>query len=124
MAGEPTVTVVGNVGSDPEVRFMSDGTAVCNFSIAVTESKLKDTKWIDGDTTWFRVSVWRKFGETVAEAVTKGQRLVIVGKLKISEYEKDGEKRMRPEITADTLGIVPKATQKTNETKTDDGSPW
>lgn len=123
MAGEPTVTVVGNVGADPELRFLPDGTPVCNLRVACTERKLINGEWQDVRTDWFKINIWKKPAEAAAEHITKGTRVVVVGRLSFDEYEKDGERRTIPEITADVVGIVPKPAAKP-EKKQEDGSPW
>ena len=125
MAGEPTISLVGNCGNDPEIRFTPQGVAVCNFNIANTERKQVNDAWVDGRTNWFRIVVWRAPGEAVAETIRKGDRVLVVGKLGFSEYEKDGVTKIVPEITADSVAVVPKASQKKAAEKLqDEDSPW
>ena len=125
MAGEPVVTIVGNVGADPELRFLPDGTAVCSLRIANTERKLINGDWQDIRTNWYRVTAWRNDAEAVAEHVSKGTRVVVIGKMTFSDYEKDGVTRTGCEITADTVGVVPRPLKKTETKKPEtDGSPW
>ena len=69
-----TLTVVGNVGDDPELRFTNSGTALAKFSLAVYAGK-------DKDSAWFDVTVWGQLAENVAESVTKGQRVMVLGRL-------------------------------------------
>lgn len=123
MAGDPTVTLVGNVGADPELRFLPDGTPVCNLRVANTERKHINGEWQDVRTNWYKITIWKAQAEAAAENVTKGTRVIVVGKLTFDEYEKDGEKRTIPEVTADVFGIVPKPVKKI-EQKQQDGSPW
>ena len=91
MGSYQQTTIVGNVGGEPELRFLQDGTGVCNFSVAVTE------KWGKGDeqkeeTTWYRVNVWGAQAEVANEHVGKGMQIMIVGKVKCSAYSaKDGK---------------------------------
>jgi single-strand DNA-binding protein len=125
MAGEPFITLVGNVGNDPEIRFTPAGVAVCNFNIANTERKQVNDAWVDGRTNWFKVSVWRSAGEAAAETIRKGDRVMVVGRLSFSQYEKDGEMRVVPEITAESVAVVPKGVpKKTAERVQDEDSPW
>ena len=125
MAGEALITVVGNLGADPEIKFLPDGTAVCNLRIANEERKLVDGKWETVRTNWFKVAVWQSQAEAVAEHATKGTRVIVLGRLTFDEYEKDGVTRLAPEIKAETLGIVPKPAPKNKPKQTeDDGSPF
>jgi single-strand DNA-binding protein len=75
------MTIVGNLGQDPEMRYMPDGTAVTNFSVATNR------KWGDGETrqeetTWFRISVWGRQAETCNQYLHKGSRVLVVGRIK------------------------------------------
>lgn len=110
MAGEATVTVVGHVGGDPELRFTSSGTAVASFSLANTpRTKGTNGEWGDGETMWLRVTAWNKQAEAVAEEVRKGQKVIVVGRLAQKSYKtKDGEDRTSLELTADEVGVVPR----------------
>ena len=68
------VTVVGNLTGDPELRFTPSGAAVANFRLAVTPRVREGDQWKDGETSFFRVNVWRQQAENVAETLTKGIR--------------------------------------------------
>lgn len=101
------ITVVGNLGNDPELRFTPSGAAVASFSVAVTPRRLnRDTgKWEDGAATWWRVNAWRHLAENVAESLSKGAAVVVVGTVAAREWvnEKTGEKGTAWEILADTV---------------------
>jgi single-strand DNA-binding protein len=104
MAGETTLTVVGNLTADPELRFTPSGSAVANFTIASTPRIFKDGEYKDGDTLFMRVAVWKEQAENVAESLTKGNRVVVTGRLKQRSYEtKEGEKRTIMEMEADEV---------------------
>jgi single-strand DNA-binding protein len=106
MASDNQVTVVGNLVDDPELRFTPQGVAVANFRVAVSP-RIKDAngQWKDGDTSFFRVSCWRQLAENVAETLTRGSRTMIVGRLKMRQWEtQEGEKRSVVEIEADEVG--------------------
>lgn len=98
------VTLVGRLGGDPEVRFTAQGKAVANFSLAVTERRYNNGQWEDGDTSWYRVAAWDRLGENAAESLSKGDLAIVVGKVKVREYEHDGQKRTSVDVTADHLG--------------------
>lgn len=107
MAGETTITVVGNLTNDPELRFTPSGSAVANFTIASTPRTFdrNANEWKDGDTLFLRASVWREAAENVAESLTKGTRVVCQGRLKSRSYEtKEGEKRTVMELEIDEIG--------------------
>src|ERR1700722_7643554 len=105
MPGKTQITIVGNVGSDPELRYTPTGQAVCNFSVAVTPRFMQNDQWVDGDTTWYRVNAWRTLGENCADTVLKGTRVIVLGYLENREWEdKEGETRRSLEITADAVG--------------------
>lgn len=105
MSNEPIVTIVGNVGADPEIRFTPGGKAVASFNLVNTPREKDGNEWKDGEPTWFRVTAWEGFGENVAESVRKGQRVIVVGRLKTSAWtDKEGGKRTSLEIQADAIG--------------------
>ncbi|HEV7167433.1 MAG TPA: single-stranded DNA-binding protein [Micrococcaceae bacterium] len=107
MAGETTITVVGNLTNDPELRFTPSGSAVANFTIASTPRTFdrQSNEWKDGETLFLRASVWREAAENVAESLTKGTRVIVNGRLKSRSYEtKEGEKRTVMELEVDEIG--------------------
>src|SRR5690625_84015 len=102
MAGEPYITVVGNLAGDPELRFTSSGHAVASFTIAQTpRSYDKATQQhVDDETLWVRCTVWREAAENVAETLTKGMRVIAHGRLNARSFEtKSGEQRTNWELT-------------------------
>jgi single-strand DNA-binding protein len=107
MAGETVITVVGNLTSDPELRYTQNGLAVANFTIASTPRSFDraSNDWKDGDALFLRASVWREFAEHVAGSLTKGSRVIATGRLKQRSYEtKEGEKRTSIELEVDEIG--------------------
>jgi single-strand DNA-binding protein len=107
MAGETTITVIGNLTSDPELRFTPSGSAVANFTIASTPRTFdrQSNEWKDGETLFLRASVWREAAENVAESLTKGLRVFVTGRLKSRSYEtKEGDKRTVIELEVDEIG--------------------
>jgi single-strand DNA-binding protein len=107
MAGETTITVIGNLTNDPELRFTPSGSAVANFTIASTPRTFDraSSEWKDGETLFLRASVWREAAENVAESLTKGMRVIVSGRLKSRSYEtKEGEKRTVIELEVDEIG--------------------
>lgn len=107
MANEPTVTIVGNLTADPELRFTPSGSAVTNFSIASTPRVLnrETNEWDDGETLFMRGSIWNEYAENVAETLQKGQRVIAQGRLTSRSYETpEGEKRTVIEFAVDEIG--------------------
>ena len=107
MAGETVITVVGNLTSDPELRFTPSGAAVASFTVASTPRTLDraSNEWKDGEALFLRCSVWRQAAENVAESLTKGARVVVQGRLRQRSFEtKEGEKRTVIELEVDEIG--------------------
>jgi single-strand DNA-binding protein len=106
MAGETSITLVGNMTSDPELRFTPSGAAVANFTVASTPRTFDkaSNSWKDGDALFLRCSVWRQAAENVAETLTKGSRVIVTGRLKSRSYEKDGQRRTVMELDVDEVG--------------------
>ncbi|MFM9877086.1 MAG: single-stranded DNA-binding protein [Rhodoglobus sp.] len=107
MAGETVITVVGNLTSDPELRYTQNGLAVANFTIASTPRNFDraSNEFKDGDTLFLRASAWREFAEHVAGSLTKGTRVIATGRLKQRDYQtKEGEKRTSLELEIDEIG--------------------
>jgi single-strand DNA-binding protein len=96
---------VGNLTDDPELRFTQSGIPVTNFGLAVNQRiKDADGSWRDGETSFFRVNVWRDQAENAAESLAKGNRAVVVGRLRTRSFEtSEGEKRTVAEIDADEV---------------------
>jgi single-strand DNA-binding protein len=106
-AGDVTVTIVGNLTNDPELRFTPSGAAVASFTVASTPRYLdKNTnEWKDGDALFMRCSVWRQAAENIAESLTRGARVLVTGRLRQRSYEtKEGEKRTVVELEVDEVG--------------------
>ncbi len=126
MAGETIITLVGNLTSDPELRFTPSGAAVANFTVASTPRTFdrQSNEWKDGEAMFINCSVWRQAAENVAETLTKGMRVIVQGRLRARSYEtREGEKRTVFEIEVDEVGpSLRYATAKV--TKTSSGSNW
>lgn len=102
-----SITVTGTLGGDPELRFLPSGQAVASFSIADTPRRYNKDKdeWVDGETMWLRCTVWGRDAENVTETLTKGTRVIAIGKLRQNNYEtKEGEKRSSIELTVSEIG--------------------
>ena len=128
---ETTVTVVGNLTADPELRFTPAGVAVANFTVASTPRTYdkQAQQWVDDEALFMRCRVWRDYAENVAESLTKGARVIVTGKLKARSYQdRDGNNRTAWEMEADEVGPAlryataqPVRTPMKNNSG---GSPW
>ncbi len=107
MAGDTTITIVGNLTADPELRFTPSGAAVANFTVASTPRTFdrQANEWKDGETLFMRCSIWRDAAENIAESLHRGTRVIVTGRLKSRSYEtKEGEKRTVIELDVDEVG--------------------
>ena len=107
MSGETSITVVGNLTADPELRFTPSGAAVANFTIASTPRHFdrQTNEWKDGETLFLRCSIWREAAENVTESLAKGMRVIAQGNLVMRGYEtQQGEKRTSTELQVQEIG--------------------
>ena len=101
---DSTVTIVGNITRDPELRFTAGGKGVASFGVAVGRRYQQNGEWQE-KTSFFNVTAWDTLGENIAASLTKGTRVIVTGRLEQREYEtKEGEKRNVVEIVADEIG--------------------
>lgn len=106
MASVNKVILVGNLGRDPEVRYMPNGEAVCNFSIATTEN-WKDKSGVKQEKTeWHNIVMFRRLAEIAGEYLKKGRPVYIEGRLQTSKWEKDGVTRYSTEIIGDQMQML------------------
>ncbi|WP_193045332.1 single-stranded DNA-binding protein [Mycolicibacterium baixiangningiae] len=119
MAGDTTITVVGNLTADPELRFTPSGAAVANFTVASTPRIFdrQSGEWKDGEALFLRCNIWREAAENVAESLTRGSRVIVTGRLKQRSFEtREGEKRTVMEVEVEEIGPSLKyATAKVNK---------
>jgi len=98
------VTITGNLTDDPELTMTTGGIAVANFRIAVTARVRDGESWRDGDTSFFRVNCWRQLGEHVADSLAKGDRALVIGRLRQRSWKTpEGEARSVIEVEADEV---------------------
>lgn len=100
-------TIIGNITSDPELRYSQNGIAIASFTVASTDKVFDKAKneWVDGKKLFMRCTAWREFAEHIAGSLTKGMRVIAVGKIATDEYEdKDGNKRSSINMTVDSVG--------------------
>src|SRR5262245_23822844 len=119
MAGDTIITVIGNLTSDPELRFTQSGAAVANFTVASTPRTLDRAtgEWKDGEALFLRCNIWRQAAENVAESLTRGARVIVSGRLKQRSLEtREGERRTVVELEVAEIGPALRyATAKVNK---------
>ncbi len=101
-----TLTIVGNLTDDPELRFTPSGAAVCKFRVAHTP-RTRDGQdgWKDGEPTFLDCTAWRQLAENVAESLARGTRVIVAGRLRTERWEsKEGEKRSKVVLDVDAVG--------------------
>lgn len=119
MAGDTTLTVIGNLTADPELRFTPSGAAVASFTVASTPRMFdkQSGEWKDGEALFLRCNIWRQAAENVAESLTRGARVIVNGRLKQRSFEtREGEKRTVIELDVEEIGpSLRYATAKVNK---------
>ncbi|MGL5830375.1 MAG: single-stranded DNA-binding protein [Angustibacter sp.] len=127
MAGDTVITIIGNLTSDPELRFTPSGAAVANFTIASTPRTFdrQTSEWKDGETLFMRCSIWREAAENVAESLTRGTAVIATGRLQSRTFDtKEGEKRTVVELSVDEIGpTLRRATAKVVKAQRGGGAP-
>ena len=103
MAFDNTVTIVGNVTRDPELRYLTSGTALAQFGLAYNRRYTKNGEQVE-DTSFFDVVCWSNLADNVSESITKGDRVIVYGRLEQRSWEtQEGDKRSKVEIVADEV---------------------
>ncbi len=104
------VILVGNVGKDPEIRYIDTNVGVANFTLATTERgfKTQNGKEVPERTEWHNIVAWRGLADLAEKYIRKGTQLYIEGKIRTRSWEKDGVKRYTTEVYADTIQLLGK----------------
>ena len=98
------ITIIGNLTRAPELRFTGGGTATCGFGVAVNRRYQQNGEWVDAPTNFFNVTVWGQYGENVAASLSKGDRVLVKGRLDFRKYQnKDGIEVSTHDIIADEV---------------------
>ncbi|MFH1727766.1 MAG: single-stranded DNA-binding protein [Pseudomonadota bacterium] len=118
MASLNKILIMGNLGQDPEIRYLSDGKAVASFSVAANETWINKEGKKEEHTEWFKIKVWGKQGENCAEYLSKGRPVFIEGKVRTNQWDdKDGNKRYTTEIIASTVQFLGSQTSDNFQSK-------
>lgn len=117
MAGVNKVILVGRLGSDPEVRYTQQGSAVANFNIATSENWTDKNGEKQEKTEWHKIVVWGKVAELCSQYLSKGRQVFVEGRLQTRQWEdKDGGKRYTTEVVANTVQFLDRGQDKNNST--------
>ena len=101
------ITIVGNLGKDPELRYTPQGNAVCNFSVATNEKRRDKGGDFQDVTTWFRITLWGKQAENASKYLTKGSPIYVEGRLRVEEWsDKDGKMRYTLDVQATDMQFI------------------
>ena len=106
MASLNKVILIGNLGRDPETRYLPNGDAVANISVATTDTWKDKNGEKQEKTEWHRVTLYRRLGEIAGEYLKKGSQVYIEGRIEYREYEKDGQKRYTTDIIANEMKML------------------
>ncbi len=98
-----SITLIGNLTRDPELRYTTGGRGVASFGIAVNRRYQQNNEWVE-QVSFFNVVCWGELGENAAATLTKGSRAIVTGRLEQRSYETNGEKKSIVEVVADEVG--------------------
>lgn len=107
MSGETSITIVGNLTADPDLKFTQSGIPAANFTVASTPRTFdkQSNQWVDGDPLFLRCTVWRDHAEHVAESLSKGMRVIVQGNLRANQWtDKQGNNRTTYQIDVAEIG--------------------
>ena len=115
MSGDTTITIVGNLTADAELRFTPSGAAVANWTVASTPRAFdrQSGEWKDLEPLFMRCNLWKQPAENAAQVLTRGMRVIVTGRLKQRSFEHDGQKRTVVELEVDEVGPSLKYAQAT-----------
>lgn len=103
--GEIILTAQGRLTADPELKYTSSGTAICEFTIAVNpRERGADGQWRDLDPSFVFVTTWKQLAENCAETLVRGVPVIVTGRWREERWERDGKKSSRWRLTADAVG--------------------
>jgi len=108
MSSVNKVILIGNVGSDPEVRYLDRGVAIANFNLATTERgyTMQNGTQVPDKTDWHAIVLWRNLAEWAERNIRKGMKLYVEGKLQTRTWEKEGQRRSKTEVIAENIQIL------------------
>jgi single-strand DNA-binding protein len=108
MSSVNKVILIGNVGSDPDVRYLDRGVAIANFNLATTERgyTMQNGTQVPDKTDWHAIVLWRNLAEWAERNIRRGMKLYVEGKLQTRTWEKEGQRRSKTEVIAENVQIL------------------
>ena len=108
MSSVNKVILIGNVGKDPDVRYLDKGAAIANFSLATTERgyTMQNGTQVPDRTEWHSIVLWRNLAEWAEKYIRKGMKIYVEGKLQTRTWEKDGARHSRTEVIAENIQVL------------------
>ena len=119
MSSVNKVILIGNVGNDPEVRYLDRGVCIATFNLATTEKGyiMQNGTQVPDVTEWHSIVLWRNLAEWAQQSIRKSMKIYVEGKLKTRTWEKDGQLRRKTEVIAENIQILYRPTERVNELK-------
>lgn len=101
-----TITLIGNIATDPIFKTTPGGVQILSFRLATNERRFDDASktWLDGEANWYSVSAFRRLAQHASASLHKGERVIVKGKLRLRRWESEGRQGMAAEINADSIG--------------------
>lgn len=120
------IKVKGRVGSDPEIKFVTqEQLPLATFSLAYTPRNRKGGEWVDGETMWFKVAIFGKKAEAIADSIKKGDEVLVLGSVKQATFQgRDGSEKTALEITASEVALVPRLQKGAPRTQAAQGQAY
>ena len=117
MSSVNKVILIGNVGADPEIRYLDRGVAIANFNLATTERGyvMQNGTQVPDVTEWHAIVLWRNLAEWAQQNLRKSMKVYVEGKLKTRSWEKDGQIRRKTEVIAENIQILHRPEPRRNE---------
>ncbi len=109
-----SVTLVGRLTREAELKYTNTGTPICKFSIAVNRRKKQGEQWVD-EVSYFDIVLWGKQGEAIQQYLTKGKQVAVSGELRQNRWEQDGQNRSKVEIVASDVQLLGGKKQESRE---------
>lgn len=122
MSSVNKVILIGNVGNDPEVRYLDRGVAIATFNLATTERGyvMQNGTQVPDVTEWHSIVLWRNLAEWAQQNLRKSMKVYVEGKLKTRSWEKDGQIRRKTEVVAENIQILYRPEQYRNNVQRDE----
>ena len=123
MASFNRVVLVGNLTRDPEIKYLTSGTAVAELGLAVTDRIKRGEQWVD-ETAFIDITFFGRTAEVAGEYLTKGAPVLIEGRLKLDTWEKDGQKRSKLKVVGEKMQMLGGKPKQEQQEISQEETPW